>query len=507
MTLDRIPSDMIIDRTSGQKLNDMLNDKSPQVATITYNGVTTKFTNQTTTLYVTTDSTVVSGSNGLTGSSPIKLSDIQTIFNGLQAVFPTLLGTWTVQLAAGTYQGDGLGHMLFIADVSSVNTIEFKGADVTPIGTVPLTIIDGKLNGTPYMHGFYFVGMNVKITNIKFQNFSEGLDANIPTGTRAGLSFSGNKGKIQTYNVHANVCSWAGILNQGIPRMYVQGGLFDYNRFGICNMFNGEVTIGYNGSVSFPDSQNCQFTNNWQAGVELQSQTGGHVDYCVFTNNPSRALQLTTSSEVNCVSSKFSGNNIAMSASNNSRILNTTCTLTGNTQDYERYNFGVIDDTINNTRAYSQIIDDGTNFVVTPTNGSGTVYTKVIPKSNLFGRGKMLEIEVFGRLANPTGNTSTITLTASDGTNTPTLISISVPTTSGNWSPFYFKFYLSNYTQSVFAFNSLTEVTSYVTRAITNTSSVTLDSTKDITLTLTTTPVGAGTSSFNTYRTLVRNVY
>lgn len=483
-----------------------LAEKSSQVVSITYNGVTTQFYNQTTTLYVDVDSNVVSGSDGLSSAKPIKLSDIQTIFTQLGSAFPKLLGTWTVNLTGTTYQGNGTNHLLNISDVDSANYIIFQGASVA-LGTQPTTIIDGMMNGTTYMHGFYFVNMKVRVNNILFQNFSESSTANVPTGTRAGLSVSGNKGILYAYNVWANNCSWAGLLNQGIPRLYVQGGSFNTNRFGICSMFNTEVTIGFGGSSGLADNVNTNFNNNYQAGVDMASQSCGHVDYCVFTNHTSRALQVDTSSEVNCVSSKYTTNNIAMSAQNNSRILNSNCTLSGNTQDYERYNNGVIDDTNNHARNYNQILDDATNFVVNAPSAGGTVFSKLIPKSNLFGRGKMTEIEVFGRLLNPTGNTSTITLSISDGTNNPTLITINVPTTAGAYAPFYFKFYLSNWTQSVFAFNALTEVSGYVTRTITNNSSVTLDSTKDITLTLSTTFTGAGTSSLNTYRTLVRNVY
>jgi phage minor structural protein len=489
--------------------SDQLGDKASRVVSITYNGATTKFYNQTTTLYVDVDIKVTNGNDGLSASKPIKLSDIQTIFNSLKAAFPKLLGTWTVVLTGTTYQSSGTSNMLYLSDVDSDNYIVFKGADVT-LGDVPTTIIDGKLNGTPYMHGFYFQNMNVLVQNIKFQNFSESTNANVETGTRGGLVFSGERGKVYTINVHGSVCSWGGIVNQGVPKMYVKSGTFDNCRYGICSMFNTTVTIGYGfDTVKNNVAEKTTITNNWQAGVYLASQANGHVDYCAFSDNKSRALQLETQSEVNCVSSTFNNDYIAM-ASNASRILNTNCIFTSGALTqyfYERTNFGIIDDTTNDVRGVGIMPENGTNFVNNAPAAGGTFFTKVIPKLNVYGRGKMVEVEMFGRLVNPTGNTSTITISASDGTNNPTLITVNVPTTSGAYGQFYFKFYLTYFSVNNFYLNGLTEVIGYVNRAVTNTNGIVLDATKDITLTFATTFTGAGQSSLSTYKTIIKNVY
>jgi hypothetical protein len=492
-----------------ETLNEQLEDKLTNVQSVTYNGVSTKFNNQSTTLYVAPDSSVVSLNNGLTVDQPIKLTDVAIIFNSLKTAFPILMGTWTIQLAQGTYQSNGLNHMFFLADIRSQNTIEFKGANVTTIGDIPTTVLDGKINGTQYMHGMYFQNIDVKISNIKFQNFTEGTTPNIATGTRGGLVFSGTTGKIVTYNVHTYNCSWGGVVNQGIPRMYVQGGKFEYCRYGIVSMFNTTVTIGYNGSSGFPDSQNTQIINCTESGVILQSQSNGHVDYCVFDGNANRALSITTSSEVNGVSNTFRNNNIAVSGQTNSRFLNTGCIFTNNTQDYETFASGEVEQSSNTTfrkRNVGTLIETATNFINTAPSGGGVLLTQSIPASSLYGRGKTLEFILFGRLINAGTNTCVLNIKASDSAtpqNNVTLQSINIGSI-GSFQPWQLQMFLSNYTSAAFYFNSVWNNQS-TGNIVYNNNTITLDSKTDITLTFELVVTGvAASTTFNTYRVIPR---
>lgn len=492
--------------TSGTKVNQLGAELAGVVqCSVTYNGVTNIFLNQTTTLYVAPDSSVVSGNNGLSSSKPIKLSDIQTIFNSLKGVFPVLLGTWTINLAAGTYQSAGTDNMLYLTDVRSVDYIQFNGVDVGTIGTVPTTILDGKVNGTTYTHGMYFQNMNIQVKNIKFQNFTEGTTP-VTNGTRGGLVFSGTSGKILAYNVHAYNCSWGGIVNQGIPRMYVQGGRYEYCRYGVNTLYNTTVTIGYNGSSSFPDSQNTNFVNCTEAGVQIQSQTNGHIDYCIFDSNTNKALVITTSSEINSVNAVFRNNNIAVSVQSGSRWLNTGCTFTTNTQEYETFYNGVVQQNTNDTmirRSIGTLVEGSANFLQTAPSGGGTIFTQVIPANTLHGRAKTLNMIVYGRFENLSTNTSTLNIRMNDGTNNVVVQGISLGSTSG-YQAFKLEFFLSQWTTTSFYYNSdfYSQVSGFVPY---NNAGFTLDSTKDITITFELVVTGTAASTvMNIYRTIPR---
>lgn len=472
---------------------------------VSYNGISTTFLNQTTTLYVAPDSTVVSGNDGLSSGKPIKLSDIQTIFNALKVAFPILMGTWIVNLAAGTYQSVGMDNMLYLTDIRSVDYIQFNGADVGVLGTVPTTILDGKLNGSTYAHGMYFQNMMIQAKNIKFQNFTESTTP-VTNGTRGGLVFSGTSGKILAYNVHAYNCSWGGIVNQGIPKMYVQGGRFEYCRYGINSLYNTTVTIGYNGSPGFPDSQNTNFYNCTEAGVQLQSQTNGHVDYCIFDSNTNKALVITTSSEINSVSSIFRNNNVALSVQSGSRWLNTSNTFTNNTQEYEQFYSGEVQQTGTDSmrkRNVGTLIEGTNNFLLTAPSGGGTVFTQVIPANTLHGRGKTFNAIVYGRFENLSTNTSILNIKATDGTNTVTMQSVSLGSTSG-YQAFKLEFFLSEWTAQSFYYNS-DFVQAGSSLIPYNNAGFTLDSTKDITITFELAVTGtAANTVMNIYRTIPR---
>lgn len=472
---------------------------------VTYNGVTTIFLNQTNTLYVAPDNLVVSGNNGLSISTPIKLSDVQTIFNALKTAFPVLLGTWIVNLAAGTYQSAGTDNMLYLTDIRSVDYIQFNGADVGTLGTVPTTILDGSLNGTTYTHGMYFQNMNVQAKNIKFQNFTESTTP-VSNGTRGGLVFSGTSGKILAYNVHAYNCSWGGIVNQGIPRMYVQGGRFEYCRYGVNALYNVTVTIGYGGSSSFPDSQNTNFINCTEAGVQLQSQSNGHVDYCIFDSNTNKALVITTSSEINSVNAIFRNNNIALSVQSGSRWLNTGSTFTNNTQEYETFYSGEIQQNSNDSmrkRNVGTLIEGTNNFLLTAPSGGGVMFTQVIPANSLHGRAKTLNMICYGRFENLSTNTSVMNIRMNDGTNNVIVQGISLGSTTG-YQPFKLEFFLSQWTTTSFYYNSdfYSQVSGFTPY---NNAGFTLDSTKDITITFELAVTGtAANTVMNIYRTIPR---
>ena len=478
---------------------------------VTYNGVTKLFKNQSTTLYVDIDSKVVSGNDGLSASKPIKLSDIETIFNKLKTTFPILLGNWVVQLAAGTYQGDGTKHMLFIADVDSTEYIEFKGADI-PLAQVPTTVLDGSLNGTRYMHGLYFQNMNIKISNIKVQNFSESNTPNVPTGTRAGIALSGHTGKFWAYNVHSYLCSWGGIVNQGTPRFLIQGGKFEYCRQGVMSMFNTQVSIGYNGSPTKPEAENTRFVNNVESGCTITTSGGGHVDYCYFDDHPNRALDVISQCEINAVQNTFRNNSVAMAASSNSRIQNLNNIFSGNAQNFYMYYGGYIQQTANSDagnrrRQVDQMIDITDDyFTKSAPSGGGVIFTQVLQPGSLFGRGKTFELVSFGRVTNASSNTCSILMKATDGTNNVTLATIPIASTSG-YIHFKLNSFLSNYSGSNFSFNS-EFVLQGAYPTITNANGIVLDSKTQLTITLELVVNGTASNTLlNTYRTLSRVVF
>lgn len=483
----------------------------PAEVEVTYNGVTKKIYNQGQTFYVAPDNQVVSGNDGMSVGSPIKLSDVETIFNAIKPYFGIFQGTWTIKLSAGTYFSDSISHMLYLSDIDSINYINIEGESVE-ISEIPKTVLDGKTFGNEYCHGMFFQNMNVKISNIKFQNFTEEDDPDVRTGTRAGLALSGFYGKVWVYNIHTYNCSWGGLINQGIPRLYVEGGKFEYCRQGIVSMFNTQVSIGYHGS-SLNEPEKTRLINCIEAGILLLSQACGHVDYCIFDSNKNRGLILGTSSEVNAVMNEFRNNNIAISVQSNSRLLNSSNTFINNKQDYDLFYSGYVQQTANSDsgnrrRDISELIAGSSpySYFVNSPNTSGEFFSQQIHPSSLFGRGKNFNLVAYGRVSNLNSNNCDIIIKVTDGTNTTTLQTIKIPTTGG-FKAWKLELYLSNYTQSVFMFNSdfMMEGNYPI---IKNTSGITLDSRKEITVSLELEINGTDVDTdLDTYRILPKVVF
>lgn len=331
---------------------------------------------------------------GLTQEDPTNFKRIESYLQEMSKM-ANINCKITVQFESGVYNSDGLSHMIYVPSWNNTieNTLSFKGNFVLD-NVEPTTILNGKLMGNKYMHGIFVQNFgSVYCENIKCINFSESDTPNVQTGTRGGLAFSGNgNGRIWTKNIWAYLCSWGGIVNQGVGRLLVQSGEIEYCRQGISTMFGTQNSIGYNSSENRVKIKNCV-----EAGLLFQSQANGHCDYVDFIDMKGRAFIMATSSECNIVDSSFTDCNIAVSAQSNSRFKDSGLTYTNVNVANEFFNGGYKEDV--KVSPLSNYKDGGNQFTTPTLTETGVLASYTIQKNILKGRGKKYTIKGFGRVS------------------------------------------------------------------------------------------------------------
>lgn len=184
----------------------------------------------------------------------------------LQNYGPVLDGTWTIWFTAGTYTQANTGFDVAFSGFKSTNRVIFKGPSVGASPAVPTAIFDGT-GGAAYEHGLRLsgVGFRVTVQDLKFINF---------TGSNSRIGLVGdNEVDLNTVNIHADSCDWAGVYASTCVHGRVTGGIINACRSGV--IFNAT-----NGTVSAVDVTNCT-----ESGIYWSRGSQGHIDYCTLTSN------------------------------------------------------------------------------------------------------------------------------------------------------------------------------------------------------------------------------
>lgn len=229
-------------------------------------------TGQTNRLYVATTGSL--SNDGLSSTEPMLTP--QVAFTALKNYGPVLDGSWQVILAAGTYS---LHSQTF--ETPSVDWVVVKGPDVSGHPNVPTAILDGS-GFAANQHGFIIgvggspPGIAVWFQDIKCQDYNAGAT------NSCGWS-QGYGARCIYVNCHASNCDFAGILADQGDICLVKGGIIDGCRDGIVlNATKG--TVGY--SSPFTQGDNTIIQNCTEFGVYWSRGAQGHIDNCLFDNNP-----------------------------------------------------------------------------------------------------------------------------------------------------------------------------------------------------------------------------
>jgi hypothetical protein len=340
--------------------------------------------------------------NSTTGSDTNDGLALGTPFKTLKKAFDVLRdnahrmskGTWTINLAAGTYT-----ELDVIHDTPSKNRVVIQGVDVGGHPNVPTTIFDGT-GGADYVHGIRISGIGVRasVRNIKFQNFTS-------NNTRIGL-VGENESDLYAENVHANNCDWTGIYAFNTVRARVSGGILSNSRSGfVAN--DTEATIGYGGVGTI--IQNCT-----ESGIYWSRGSQGHADYCVFEDN-AVGLLVAENSRLDTVACNFKRNVVGLRAKTGGvfgeggspNIFNTG-TADANTTNIEYKAFSGDTTELGFTESYTRVGYDRTLRTVTGTTPTTLSTPYTIKANRLQGVGKQCRVLVLGVATFTAGSTLTV---------------------------------------------------------------------------------------------------
>ncbi len=248
----------------------------------------------TVTLYVST--TGLDTNSGYTSGSPF--ATLQKAFDVLETFGPTLNGTWSIELAAGTWTGSAAINQS-LTTLSSESRLTIYGPDVSGAPNVPTAIFDGT-GGTDYEHGVRVggIGMRAMVQDIKFINYTA-------TNNRIGL-VGENEIDLATSNIHADNCDWCGIYAFSTVRARLSGGIYNNCRSGII-VNDTQATVG--GVVGTP----MQITNCTESGLYWSRGSQGHSDYITFEDNAVGVL-VAENSRVDTILNIFNTNTVGILA-------------------------------------------------------------------------------------------------------------------------------------------------------------------------------------------------
>lgn len=218
---------------------------------------------QSNSLYVAT--TGNNASDGLTSSQPVAtLAQALTI---LKSYGPSLNGTWTIKLAAGTYSE---GNIDFPVILGNLNRVVIQGVIVNH-PNVPTTIFDGTTGAKAYFLNFNSAAY-ATVSNIKVQNY-----------TTYGI-VAQDMGDVICVNIHGASLAGATAIKMQQGRLRVQGGILTACQVGITIISGCTYTIGDPAGAS--TAGGTQITNCTQAGILVQENSTGHADFCTIDTCP-----------------------------------------------------------------------------------------------------------------------------------------------------------------------------------------------------------------------------
>jgi hypothetical protein len=338
------------------------------------------------------------GQDGLTPGFPIV--GLAESFSVLPKYGPVLQGSWSVNLAAGTYPG-GETFPIYLrgkeriilrgpaAGTPNVPTAVFDGGGVRSFGLV--------ING----------GNNILVQDIKYQNYRDfGINSqdlndvffnnvhyeNIAGGR--GLGFHFQEGRIRVYGGKATNCSVAG------------GSLISQ-----CTVSMSSLTADAAGGFQI---ENCP------TGIAAQEQVTGHIDYVTITGGVT-GIDLVIQSRINSSGCTITGQTNACVQSRLGESLwldNANNTLTPGPGGVRAkfYGGGGEINELNATVQERRVVFDSTAVSHTGTTTATEVksYPALIDANSFDWNGRRLRVSVRG---NFTGGSGTKTLTFRLGGN------------------------------------------------------------------------------------------
>lgn len=246
-----------------------------------------------TNLYVAT--TGSDSNDGLAVGSPFLT--IQKAFDTVDTYAPILGGTWTINIAAGTYTEAA------VLQVPSKEYIDIKGP--TAIAGTPTAIVDGNSQalGTGFSlgpHGRF------RVYDIKFQN----LSAYGVQGTRHT--------DIALYNCHATNCGEAGANAEILTRMWVFGGDYSANdKYGVRVYSSSTLELGDDERVG---GASCVLDDNTTAGIFVRESSNARLEDFSADGNGTAAV-LVEQSRAHLIDCSVSNSTYGVLARRNSSWL------------------------------------------------------------------------------------------------------------------------------------------------------------------------------------------
>jgi hypothetical protein len=334
--------------------------------------------------------------DGLTASQP--LATVQKAFDALvNYCNPILQGSWTIQLAAGTYTG----YAIFDENLNSINRVVIKGPDVSR-GT-PTAIIDG--TGSAYAHGLYFSnGAFIELRDLLVQNFT--------TSGGYGILFNRQQWDVNLINVWSqNNDSGAAFIGTGVVQ-------WQYGKIA-SNVVNGIVvqdrcryTLGYgastvySGTGAFLSTDGLYIVNNGNRGVDASRVSYGYIQYCLIENQPAGVyVHLLTRARL--LAPLLKDNVVGFVCRDNS-VVNNSATFSGNTVDQQFFSGGVSANyALANVQNLGSVVHLGSSVAdsTQPASSSGVYALHVSTFATLPGnslrssRGK-LRVTAYGTITN-----------------------------------------------------------------------------------------------------------
>lgn len=300
--------------------------------------------NQSHTLYVAT--TGSDTNDGLSASQPIKTP--QKVFDTLKLYGPVLNGSWTIQLAAGTYNNSAN-----LIGLRSVNDIVINGPSVGGHPNVPTALVDGT-GVTSSTVGWYFqFYLKVAIYNIKFQNWTS------VAGDAYGLNVDGH---CQAYldNCHFYNCRYAGISVDNLSQLRLKGGIIDNCLYSGVRLYSQvSASVGYSGLVAGDSTE----IKNCGVGISGRVSSRLHVDYC-YIHNCDTAIQVEYNTRGVINYTRVENNNIGWYATLTSDLQTSydgSNTSVSNNKAYICYS-SVLSSTTANECNYNHYWDEATKY-------------------------------------------------------------------------------------------------------------------------------------------------
>ncbi|WP_188718905.1 hypothetical protein [Nitratireductor aestuarii] len=349
-------------------------------------------------IYVAT--TGNANNDGLSASQPI--NTMQGGLNAMESYGPVLNGSWTLQVAAGTYAEE------VTTGLRSANAVNIKGPDVS--GGVPTVILDGGSGARSF--GIYAGPyINFNVFDIKAQNYSAyGFVAH-------------NASMMNLYNCHSSGSTEAQANAEDRSRLYILGGIYNGGKYGV------RIYSQSTGSIRKDTRYNtaAQFNNATAAGIYIRENSNARADD--FTSNGCGIAANAANGRLHIVNATITNAPVACQADRGGEMYDDGVTYgTGVTVRRRRLSGGrflaqssaVSENSFINT---AELVHTGSTTLATLWQGPS------IEALELSNPGRAIEVEIRGKWGS--GATATTLYIALEG-STGNLSQVNSPTNSPN---------------------------------------------------------------------------